>query len=60
LADAPLPLTRDPRAGAQNPTSPRRRRGEVAGRAANSFTLANLPNVVFVPRSAFSGYTSKG
>jgi hypothetical protein len=34
---APLPLTRNPRADALIPTSPRKR-GEVAGRDANSFT----------------------
>ena len=37
LADAPLPLTRNPRADAQIPTSPGKR-GEVGGRVANSFT----------------------
>jgi hypothetical protein len=37
--ERPFPLTRNPRASAQIPTSPRKR-GEVIGLAANSFTAA--------------------
>jgi hypothetical protein len=37
-----LPLTRSPRAGARIPTSPRKR-GEVAGRAVDSFTGVERP-----------------
>jgi hypothetical protein len=40
-----LPLARNPRADARIPTSPRRR-GEVTGRAANSFTASEGGRVV--------------
>ena len=58
LRSGASPLTRNPRADAQIPTSPRKR-GEVTGRGANSFTAAIAGKGFFqctLPANSFAGF----